>query len=82
MTKHTPFKLLMGHNLRAEIFDVVSSMPTVTPRIDLWKQARKQANELILHAQSRWRKARDKKIEFKTGDKVWLEGHNLKSDRP
>ena len=79
-TKHTPFELLMGHNPRAEIFDTVSSMPTVALRIDLWKQARKRANELIIKAQSRWRKSKDKKLEFKIGDKVWLEGRNLKTD--
>ena len=37
---------------------------------------------MILQAQSRWRKAKDKKVEFKIGEKVWLEGCNLKSDRP
>ena len=81
-TKSTPFEVMMGHNPRAEIIDTVSSMPMVALRIDLWKQARRRANELILKAQSRWRKARDKKVEFKIGDKVWLEGCNLKSDRP
>ena len=81
-TKHTPFELLMGHNPRAEIFNTVSSMPTVALRIDLWKQARKRANELIIKAQSRWRKSKDKKLEFKIGDKVWLEGRNLKTNRP
>ena len=82
ITKSTPFELMMGHNPRAEIIDTPSSMPTVALRIDLWKQARKRANQLIVQAQSRWRKARDKKVEFKIGDKVWLEGRNLKSDRP
>ena len=73
---------MMGHNPRAEIIDTISSMPTVALRIDLWKQARRRANELILQAQSRWRKAKDKKMELKIGNKVWLEGHNLKSDQP
>ena len=73
---------MMGHNPRAEIINTPSSMPMVALQIDLWKQARKRANELIIQAQSRWRKARDKKIEFKMGDKVWLEGRNLKSDQP
>ena len=82
VTKSTPFELMMGHNPRAEIINTPSSMPMVALQIDLWKQARKRANELIIQAQSRWRKARDKKIEFKMGDKVWLEGRNLKSDRP
>ena len=73
---------MMGHNPRAEIIDTPSSMPTVALRIDLWKQARKRANELIIQVQSRWKKARDKTVEFKIGDKVWLEGRNLKSERP
>ena len=73
---------MMGHNPRAEIIDTPSLMPTVALRIDLWKQAWKRANELIIQAQSQWKKARDKKVEFKIGEKVWLEGRNLKSDRP
>ena len=82
MTKHTPFELLMGHNPRAEIFNVVSSMPTVALRINLWKQAWKWANKLMIRAQSRCWKVKDKKLEFKIGDKVWLEGRNLKTDWP
>ena len=81
-TRSTPFEVMMGHNPRAEIIDTTSSMPTVALRINLWKQARKRANELIIQAQSRWRKAKDKRVEFKIGDKAWLEGRNLKSDRP
>ena len=81
-TRSTPFELMMGHNPRAEIIDTPSSMPTVALQIDLWKQAQKRANELIIQAQSRWRKAKDKRVEFKIGDKVWLEGRNLKSDQP
>ena len=80
ITKSTPFDLMMGHNPRAEIIDTPSSMPTVALQIDLWKQAQKRANELILQAQSRWKKARDKEREFQIGDKVWLKGHNLRSD--
>ena len=57
ITKSTPFKLMMGHNPRAEIIDTPSSMPTVALWIDLWKQARKRANKLIIQAQSRWKKA-------------------------
>ena len=79
-TRSTPFEVMMGHNPRAKVIDTILSMPTVALRIDLWKQARKRANELILQAQSRWKKAKDKKVEFKIGDKVWLEGRNLKSD--
>ena len=45
-------------------------------------RSRRRANELIVRAQSRWRKAKDKKVEFKIGDKVWLKGHNLRLDQP
>ena len=72
---------MMGHNPRAEIIDAPLSMPTVALWIDLWKQAQKRANELILQAQSRWKKAQEK-VEFKIRDKVWLEGRNLKLDCP
>ena len=57
-------------------------MPTVALWINLCKQARKRANKLIIQAQSRWKKAKDKKVEFKPGDKIWLKGRNLKSDWP
>ena len=54
-----------------------------TIRLDLRRLVtRLHLDELIVQAQSRWKKAKDKRVEFKIGDKVWLEGRNLRSDRP
>ena len=50
-TKQTPFKALMGYTPRAEIFDVTSSIPTVVLCTEIWKKARRVADEMIIKAQ-------------------------------
>ena len=81
-TKQTPFEALMGYTPRAEILDVTSSLPTVALRIDIWKKARRTANEMMIKAQKRWEQARTKGRTYQEGDLVWLEGRNLHLDRP
>ena len=72
----------MGYSPRAEIFDVTSSIPTVALRLRDWKRAREEAQKLIIQAQKRWTKGKEQKQRYKTGDQVWLEGRNLRIDRP
>ena len=81
-TKQTPFEALMGYTPRAEIFDVTTSIPTVALRIDIWKKARRIADEMIIKAQKRWAKSRNPPKTYQDGDLVWLEGRNLHLDRP
>ena len=41
----------MGYTPRAEIFDVTTSIPTVALRMEIWKKARRIADEMIIKAQ-------------------------------
>ena len=81
-TKQTPFEALMGYTPRAKIFDVTTSIPTVALRIDIWKKARRIADEMIIKAQKRWVQSKNPPRTYQEGDLVWLEGRNLHLDRP
>ena len=72
----------MGYSLRAEIFDVTSSIPTVALRLRDWKRAREEAQRLMIKAQKKRTKGKEPVQRYKTGDQVWLEGCNLRIDRP
>ena len=78
----SPFEILMGYSPRAEIFDVTSSIPTVALRLRDWKRAREEAQKLMIKAQKKWTKGKELTQKYKTGDQVWLEGRNLRIDRP
>ena len=78
----SPFEILMGYSPRAEIFDVTLSIPTVALRLRDWKKAREDVQKLMIKAQKRWTKGKELEQRYKTGDQVWLEGHNLQIDRP
>ena len=81
-TKQTPFEALMGYTPRAEIFDVTTSIPTVALRMEIWKKARRIADEMIIKAQKRWAQSKNPPRTYQDGDLVWLEGRNLHLDRP
>ena len=72
----------MGYSPRAEIFDVTSSIPTVALRLRDWKKAREDAQKLMIKAQKKWTKGKTPEQRYKTGDQGWLEGRNLRIDRP
>ena len=72
----------MGYSPRAEIFDVTSSIPTVTLRLRDWKKAREDAQKLMIKAQKKWTKGKTPVQRYKIGDQVWLEGRNLQIDWP
>ena len=81
-TGKSPIEVLMGYNPRAEIFDVTSSIPTVALRLRDWKKAREDAQKLMIKAQKKWTKGKTPEQKYRTGDQVWLEGRNLRIDRP
>ena len=72
----------MGYTPRAEIFDVTTSIPTVVLRMEIWKKARRIADEMIIKAQKRWAQSKNPPRTYQDGDLVWLEGRNLHLDRP
>ena len=81
-TGQSPFEILMGYSPRAEIFDVTSSIPTVALRLRDWKNAREEAQKLMIKAQKKWAKGKVPEQRYQAGDQVWLEGRNLRIDRP
>ena len=82
VTGQSPFEILMGYSPRAQIFDVTLSIPTVALWLRDWKRAREEAQKLMTKAQKKWTKGKGLEQRYKTGDQVWLEGHNLRIDRP
>lgn len=53
-----------------------------TLQLDQQKQAKKQAQALMIEAQKRWAHQKPPHHTFKEGDQVWLEGHNLNINQP
>ena len=49
-TRQTPFEVFMGYTLRAEIFDVTSSIHTMVLCLRDWKRAREEAQRLMIKA--------------------------------
>ena len=72
----------MGYSPRAEIFDVMASVPTVALKLRDWKKAREEAQKLMIKAQKKWTKGKELMQRYKTGDQVWLEGCNLRVEWP
>ena len=81
-TRQSPFEILMGYSPRAEIFDVTSAIPTVALWLRDWKNAREEAQKLMIKAQKKWAKGKVPEQKYRAGDQVWLEGRNLRIDRP
>ena len=81
-TGQSPFEILMGYSPRAEIFDVTLSIPMVTLRLRDWRKAQEDAQKLMIKEQKKWTKGKTPEQRYKQGDQVWLEGCNLRIDRP
>ena len=77
-TRKSPFFLLMGYNPRADWKHTMSPLPQVTLRVDQFKEAWAQAQNLMIKAQKSWVKNKDTP-KYKEGDLVWLEGKNLRT---
>ena len=80
-TRKSPFFLLMGYNLRADWKHATSPLPQVTLCVDQFKDARAQAQNLMIKAQKSWVKHQDTP-KYKEGNLVWLEGKNLHTAQP
>ena len=80
-TKNTPFFLLMGYHPRADGHYAASKLPLVERRLDHLLQIRRDAQVYMTQAQQSWVKHRDMP-KYAVGDRVWLDGRNLKTDQP
>ena len=71
----------MGSHLRADWETNDSVMPQVTDRLERIGQAQKQAHNAMTRAQQMWVKC-ENVPQYRVGEKVWLDGRNLQTDRP
>jgi len=81
ITRKSPFELLMGYNPRADWIDRPSPIPQVALRLQQFREARTQAQELMIKAQNLWIKHKDTP-KHQIGDLVWLEGRHLRTNQP
>jgi len=70
----------MGYNPCADWIDRPSPIPQVALRIQQFKEARRQAQELMIRAQNLWVKHKDMP-RYQIGDLVWLEGRHLRTNQ-
>ena len=80
-TRKSPFFLLMGYNPCADWKHATSPLPQVTLWVDQFKEARAQAQDLMIKAQRLWVKNKDTP-KYAEGNLVWLEGKNLCTAQP
>ena len=80
-TKNTPFFLLMGYHPRADGHYAASSSPLVKRQLNHLLQVRRDTQVHMTRVQQLWVKHQDTP-KYKTGDCVWLDGRNLKTDQP
>src|SRR5712672_3596755 len=77
-TKKSPYKLILGYTpLAHQPSRDTTGIPDLNARIQSIKEAREQAQEALKHTQEAMIKE-SKFKGFKIGNKVWLEGTNIK----
>src|ERR1700730_13170266 len=81
MTKQSPYELWMGTVPRTHQPARPSKLVQFEGRKQQLFQARKEANDAILAAQELLRR-KAKYHEYEKGDRVWLEGRNLRTTHP
>ncbi len=81
ITRKSPFELLMGYNPHTDWIDRPSPIPQVALRLQQFKEARAQAQELMIRAQNLWIKHKNMP-RHQIGDLIWLEGRHLRTNQP
>jgi transposase InsO family protein len=87
-TGYTPFDLLIGHTPMVNVSTDVTNVPEVTRRKEWLEQARQRAQAAIRNAQRLIQQQGQRKKGqchyhgHAVGNKVWLEGANLKLTHP
>jgi hypothetical protein len=71
----------MGYHPRADWTGTRSTIPQVTTRLEQYNEARCKVQELMRCAQQSWVKQCDTP-KYEIGDRVWLEGHHLRTNQP
>ena len=77
MTKKTPFELIIGYVPLAHQPARSSNLPSINARLKLIKETQMEAKAIMSKSQEQLIKTTKYK-EFKEGEKVWLEGMNIK----
>jgi len=72
----------MGYIPQAHQPDRPSRMPEVQKRKEQLWEVRKQAQESMMQAQQSWAKEKRPYKPYAKGEKVWLEGKNLRTSHP
>ena len=80
-TKKIPFEVWMGYVPRAHQPDRLSNMPELERKKQNLKEVRETAQEAMARAQEKWIKPTRYK-PYQIGEKVWLEGKNLRTFHP
>ena len=70
----------MGYHPHADGHHAASSSPLVEWCLDNLLQARRDAQTHMIRVQQLWVKHHDTP-KYKVRDRVWLDGHNLKTDQ-
>jgi len=81
-THFTPFKVWMGYIPCSHQPDRPSRMPEVQKQKEQLLEVRKQAQESMIRAQQSWAKEKRPHKPYVKGEKVWLEGKNLRTSHP
>jgi Integrase zinc binding domain/RNase H-like domain found in reverse transcriptase len=87
-TGKTPYELLMGHTPSLPNQPVITTVPSLEDRQATLKRIREQAQRSIRAAQNTVKRLGERKKgqhhyhPFKDGEKVWLEGKNIKTTHP
>ena len=80
-TRKIPFEVWMGYVPRAHQPDRPSNMPKLEKKKQTLKEVREAAWEAMAKAQEKWIKPTRYK-PYQVGEKVWLEGKNLRTFHP
>jgi hypothetical protein len=77
-TKQAPFNTLIGYTPAAHQPTRTTDLPTLQERLDKIKESRSAAQEAMIKSQERSNQGPPRFTEYQIGNKVWLEGTNLK----
>jgi len=86
-TGHTPFKVMYGYDLEFTVAPNSSSkVPAADERANEMREVRQETESTLRMVNERMKRFFDRNVkdapEYQVGDKVWLDGSNIKQSRP